>query len=49
MGKDFMRFRFKTDDNLPYNWEINVKVCVKGWYYPQVELEDCFYESSNFF
>ena len=28
MGKDFMRFRFKTDDNLPYNQKINVNVCV---------------------
>ena len=28
MGKDFMRFRFKTNDNLPYNQIINVPVCV---------------------
>ena len=28
MGKDFMRFRFKTNDNLPYNKVINVLVCV---------------------
>ena len=40
MGKNFTRFRFKTDDNLPYNQKINVPVCVisinsvfkKGWY-----------------
>ena len=43
MGNDFMRFRFETNDNLPYNQKINVPVCVvsvssvikKGdWYYP---------------
>ena len=28
MGKDFMRFRFKSNDNLPYNKIINVLVCV---------------------
>ena len=47
MGKDFMRFRFKTNDKLPYNQTINVPVCVvsmssvikKGdWYYPQIKL-----------
>ena len=27
MGEDFMRFRFKTNDNLPYNKIINVLVC----------------------
>ena len=55
-GKDFMRFRFKTDDKLVYNQKINVPVCVisissvfeKGdWYYPQTELQDCSYESEN--
>ena len=54
MGKDFMRFKFKTDDNLVYNKKINVPVCVisisgvvkKGdWYYPQIKLQDCFYEN----
>ena len=54
MAKDFMRFMFKTDDNLPYNQKINVKVCVisissvfkeRGWYYPQAELQECFYEN----
>ena len=56
-GKDFMRFRFKTNDKLPYNQKINVPVCVisinsvfeeKNWYYPQIELQDCFYESDYF-
>ena len=49
-----MRFKFKTGDNLVYNKKINVPVCVisisgllkeKNWYYPQIELQDCFYES----
>ena len=40
--KDFMRFRFKTNDKLPYNQKINALLCVisissvlnKGdWYY----------------
>ena len=56
MGKDFMRFRFKTNDNLVYNQKINVPVCVisissvseeRNWYYPQIELQDCFYENSD--
>ena len=43
MGKNFMRFRFKTNDNLVYNQKINVPVCVisisslfeeRNWYYP---------------
>ena len=55
MDKDFMRFSFKTNDNLVYNQKINVPVCVtsissvfeeRNWYYPQIELQDCFYESS---
>ena len=28
MGSDFMRFRFRTDDNLVYNKKINILVCV---------------------
>ena len=28
MGSDFMRFRFKTDNNLVYNTKINIPVCV---------------------
>ena len=58
MGKDFMRFSFETDYNLPYNQKINVPVCVisissvfeeRNWYYPQIELQDCFYENSDYF
>ena len=56
MGKDFMRFRFKTDENLVYNQKINVSVSVisiscvfeeRNWYYPQIELQDSFDESSE--
>ena len=52
MGRDFMKFKFQTDDKLPYNEKINIPVCVisissvfeKGdWYYSQIELQDCFY------
>ena len=55
--KDFMRFRFKAHDNLPYYQKIIVKVCVisissvikkLNCYYPQIELQDCFYESNYF-
>ena len=56
IGKDFMRFRFATSNDLSYNQEINAKVCVisissifkeRNWYYPQIELQECFYESSQ--
>ena len=55
MGKDFTTIKFKTNDDLPYNKKVNVAVCVisissvfeKGWYYPQIELQDCFYENSG--
>ena len=54
MDRDFIRFRFKTNDKLVYNQTITVPVCVisissmlkKGdWYYPQVKLQECFYEN----
>ena len=54
VGKDFMRFRFRTDGNLVYNQKINITVCVislscivkKGdVYYPQFRLQDCFHEN----
>ena len=53
LGKDFTRFKFKTDDKLPYNKKINAAVCVislgsvfeeRNWYNPQVKLQKCFYE-----
>ena len=52
-SKDFIKIRFKTNDNLPLNKIINIPVCVvimsgifkeDGKYYPQVLLHDCFYE-----
>ena len=57
MGKNLMRLKFKTDDNLVYNQKVNVPVCVisisgllkeRGWYYPQIELQECFYENEYF-
>ena len=51
MGKDFMRFKFRTNNKLPYNREINIPVCVislssvinKGdLYYPQFKLKNVF-------
>ena len=57
LGNDFMRFKFRTDDNLVYNQKINVKVCVISLssvvkrgniYYPNFRLQKCFYESENF-
>ena len=53
MGKDFMRMKFKTEDVLPYNEKVNVSISViaissifeqNGAYYPQITLNDCFYE-----
>ena len=52
-----MRFRFKTNDNLPYNIKIDVPICVisinslfeQGWYYLQIVLQDCFYENCDCF
>ena len=58
IGKDFMRFRFRTDDNLVYNEKINIPVCVISLscvikrgniYYPLFKLQDCFYESCSSF
>ena len=55
MGKDFIRFKFKTDDKLVYNQKTNVPICIisissvfgKGnWYYSQIELQNCSYESN---
>ena len=46
MGNYFTRFKFKTNDKLPYSKKNNVSVCVismssvfkQGWYYPQTVL-----------
>ena len=57
LGNDFMRFKFRTDDNLVYNQKIKVKVsaislssAIKGGniYYPNFRLQKYFYESENF-
>ena len=56
IGKDFTRFRFKTEDKLPHNKKINVAVYVislssvfeeKNRYYPQISLQDCFYDNEE--
>ena len=57
VGKDIMRFTFRTDDNLVYNEKINIPVCVislssvikrRHIYYPQFRLQKCFYKSKSF-
>ena len=49
-----MRFRFKTNDKLPYFQKISAPVCVisissvlnKGdWHYFQTKLQEFFYEN----
>ena len=56
-GKDFLKIKFKTNDDLPFNKMINIPMCVviissifkeNNEYYPQVLLYDCFYEYVNF-
>ena len=53
LGNDFMRFRFRTDDNLVYNEKINIPLCVISLnnviktgniYYFNFRLQKCFYE-----
>ena len=52
-SKDFIKLRFKTNDDLPLNKIINIPVCVvivsnifkeNNEYHPQALLHDCFYE-----
>ena len=56
-GGNFMRFRFKTDDNLVYNEKIIIPVCVISLssvikkeyiYWPVLKLQRYFYESKSF-
>ena len=56
-GGNFMRFKFKTDDNLVCNEKINIPVCVislssvigKEYIYcPVIKLQKCLYESESF-
>ena len=53
LGNDFMRFRFRTNDNLVCNKKNNIPVCVislssvikrGNTYYPRFRLQKCFYE-----
>ena len=53
-NNDFLKFKFRTDDNLVYNEKINIPVCVislssiikrKNNYYPKFKLKSCFYEN----
>ena len=52
-GKDFMKIKFNTDDNLLLNKPLKLHLltiivrCIfaeDGKFYPQLYLDDCFYE-----
>ena len=52
-GKDFMKIKFDTDDNLPLNKILklhNMTIIIRsvfeedGKFYPQVYLDECLYE-----
>ena len=51
-GKDFMKSKFDTDDNLPFNKQLKLhmlKIIVRsvfegGKFYPQLYLDDCLYK-----
>ena len=43
LGKNLMRFKFKTDENLVYNKKSNIPVCVIS--VRSVRLQECFYEN----
>ena len=52
-GKDFMKIKFNTDDNLPLNKQLKLRLltiivrCIfeeDGKFYPQLYLDDCLYE-----
>ena len=52
-GKDFMKIKFNSDDNLPLNKILKIHICTivirfvfeeDGKYYPQVFLDECLYE-----
>ena len=57
MDCEYLSFRFKTNDKLPYNQKIKRPVCVismscmikKGdRYCPQFRLQECFHENDYF-
>ena len=52
-GKDYMKIKFDSDDNIPLNKILKFRVLTiiirnifekDGKYYPQIFLDDCFYE-----
>ena len=52
-GKDYMKMRFSSDDDLPLNKQLkffNLTIIVRtvfeddGKYYPQIFLDECLYE-----
>ena len=52
-GKDFMKVKFNSDDNLPLNKMLKLHMLTvivrsvfeeDGKYYPQVFLDECLYE-----
>ena len=52
-GKDFMKIKFNSDDNLPLNKTLklhNITIIIRsvfeedGKYYPQVFLDECLYK-----
>ena len=52
-GKDFMKIKFDTNDNLPLNKTLklhNITIVIRsvfeedGKFYPQIYLDDCLYE-----
>ena len=53
-NNDFLKFKFRNDDNIVYNEIINIPVLLislssaikrKNNYYPNFKLKDCYYES----
>ena len=49
-GKDFMKIRFDSDDDLPLNKTLKLTIVVrsvfedKGKFYPQIYLDEFLYE-----
>ena len=52
-GKDFIKIRFESDDDLPLGKILSIPECIiavrsvfqeDNNYYPQVYLHECFYE-----
>ena len=52
-GKDYMKIKFDSDDNLPLNKILKFRILTiinrnifekDGKYYPQIFLDDCLYE-----